>query len=150
MYGGPASTSRTGGSGTTWGAGRVVRHANLVGGVGSGMGDGSGSKDGDARGAQGDHDTGHVGTGGGGGSTSRVVTKAIGGTPAHLAGTGPSGAGVSTRTPRTLVHPSCSRGWSGTSGARRRSAGPGGSGWSGQCSQRGSPSVLKADGGGRR
>jgi len=63
------------------------------------MGDGSGSEVGDARGAQGGHDTGHVGTGGGGGSNSRVVTGAVGCTPAHPAGTGPSGAGVSRRTP---------------------------------------------------
>jgi len=94
------------------------------------MGDGSGSKEGDARGAQGDHDTGHVCTGGGGGSSSRVVTGAVGGTPAHPAGTGLSGAGVSSRTLRTPVQPTCCRGWSGWSGARRRSAGPGGSGWS--------------------
>jgi len=47
------------------------------------MGDGSGSEEleGDVRGAQGDHDTGHVGTGGGGGSSSRVVT---GPSEAHL------------------------------------------------------------------
>jgi len=41
------------------------------------MGDGSGSEEGDVRGAQGDHDTGHVGTGSGGGSSSRVVTRAV-------------------------------------------------------------------------
>jgi len=39
------STSRTGGSGTTGGAGEVVRQGNWVGGVGSGMGDGSGSEE---------------------------------------------------------------------------------------------------------
>ena len=70
-------------------------------------------------------------TGGGGGSTSRVVTGAVGGTPAHPAGTGQSGAGVSSCTPRTLVQLSRGRRWSGWSEARRRSAGPGGSGWSG-------------------
>jgi len=131
LYGGPGSTSQTGGSSTTGGAGGVVRQRNRVGGVGSGMGDGSGSEEGDARGAQGDHDTGHVGTVGGGGSSSRVVTEAVGGTPAHQARTGPSGAGVNSRTRRTPVHPTCSRGWSGWSRARRRSADSGGSGWSG-------------------
>ena len=59
-----------------WGAGRVVRQGNLVGGVGSGMGDGSGREEDDARGAQGDHDTGHISTEGGGGSSCRVVTGA--------------------------------------------------------------------------
>jgi len=73
--------------------------------MGSGMGDGSGSEEGDARGAQGDHDTGHVGTGGGGGSSSSVVTGAVRGTPAHPAGTEPSGAGVSSHTLRTPVQP---------------------------------------------
>jgi len=92
------------------------------------MGEGSGSEEGDARGAQVDHDTGHVGTGGGGGSSSRVVTRTVGGTSAHPAGTGPSGAGVSSRTPRTQVQPTRSRGWSGWSRACRRSAGPGGCG----------------------
>jgi len=92
------------------------------------MGDGSGSAEGDARGAQGDNYTGHVDTRGGGGSTGWVVTGDIGGTPAHPAGTGPSGPGVSSCTLWTPVHPTCGRGWSGWSGARRRSAGPG---WSG-------------------
>ena len=64
MYGGPGTTSRTRGSGTTGGAGGVVRQGNLVGGVGSAMGDGSSGEEGDARGAQGGHDTRHVGTGG--------------------------------------------------------------------------------------
>jgi len=77
------------------------------------MGDGRGSEEGDARGAQGDHNTRHVGTGGGGGSSSRVVTGTVGGTPACPAGTGPSGAGVSSHTPRTPVQPTCGRGWSG-------------------------------------
>jgi len=45
-------------------SGGVVRQGTLIGGVGSGMGDGSGSEEGGASGAQGDHDTGHVGTGG--------------------------------------------------------------------------------------
>jgi len=94
------------------------------------MRDGSGREEGDARGAQGDHDTVHVGTGGGGGTSSTVVTWAVRGTAAHPAGTGLSGAGVSSRTPRTLVQPTRGRGSSGWSWARRRSAGPGGSGWS--------------------
>ena len=47
------------------GAGGVVRQGNLVGGVGSRMGDGNGSEEVGVRGAEGDHDTGHVGTGGG-------------------------------------------------------------------------------------
>ena len=110
LYGGSGSTSRTGGSGTTGGAGGVVRQGNLVEGVGSGMRDGSGSEKGDTRGAQGDHDTGHVGTGGSGGSSSRVVTGAIGGTPAYPAGTGPSGAGVSSGTLRTPVQLTRGRG----------------------------------------
>jgi len=130
LYGGPGRTSRTGGSGTTGGAGGVFRKGNLVEGVGSGMGDRSGSEEGDARGAQGDHDTGHVGTGGGGGSSSRMVTRAVGGTPAHRTRTGPSGAGVSCHTPRMPVQPTRGRGWSSWSGARRRSVSPGGSGWS--------------------
>jgi len=130
LYDGPGSTSRTDGSGTRGGAGGVVRQGNLVGGVGSGMGDGSGSEEGRARGAQGDHDTGHVGTGEGGGSSSRVVTRAVGGTLIHPAGTGPSGAGVSSCTLRTPVQPTRVRGWSGWSGACSHSAGPGGSGWS--------------------
>ena len=67
--------------------------------------------------------------GGGGGSSSRVVTGAIGGTPAHHAVTGLSEAGVTTCTPRTPVQPTCGRGWSGLSGACRRSAGPDGTGW---------------------
>jgi len=58
------STSRTGGSCTTRGAGGVVRPGNLVGGVGSDMGDGSGSEEGGARGPQGHNDTTHVDTGG--------------------------------------------------------------------------------------
>jgi len=53
--------------------------------MGSCMGDGRGSEEGGVRGAQGDHDTGHVGTGGGGGSHSRVVSGAVGGTPAYPA-----------------------------------------------------------------
>jgi len=65
LHGGPKSTSRTGGSGTTGDAAGVVRQVNLVGGVGSGMRDGSGSEEDGARGAQGEHDTRHVGTGGG-------------------------------------------------------------------------------------
>jgi len=130
LYGGPGSTSWTRGSGTTGGAGGV-RQGNLVGGVGSGMGDGSSSEEGDVRGAQGDHDTRHVGTGGGGHRTSSVVTGAVGSTPAHPVGTWPSGAGVSSRTPRRPVQPTRGTGWSGWSGARRRSAGPGGRGWSG-------------------
>ena len=68
LYDNLGSTSRTSGSGTMRGAGGVVRQGNLVGSVGSGMGDVSGSEEGDARGAQGDHNTGHVGTGWGGGS----------------------------------------------------------------------------------
>jgi len=128
LYRGPGSTSQTGGSGTTGGAGGVVRQGILVGDVGSGMGDRSGSDEGDARGTQGDHDTGHVGTVGGGGSSSRVVTGAVRGTPAHAAGTGPSGAGVNSRTGRTPVHPTRCRCWSGWSGARRRYADSGGSG----------------------
>jgi len=98
--------------------------------VGSGMGYGSGSEEGHPRGAQGDYDTGHVGTGGGGGSTSRVVTGAVRGTPAHRAGTRPSEAGLSSRTPPTTVQPTRDRGLSGWSGVHRRSAGPGGTGWS--------------------
>jgi len=98
LYRGPGSTSRTGGHGTRGGAGGVVSQLNLVGGVGSGMGDGSGSKEGDVRGAQGDHDTGHGGTGRGGGSSSRVVPGAVGGTPAHPTAKGPSGAGVRSRS----------------------------------------------------
>jgi len=121
LYDNLGSTSRTGGSGTTRGAGGVVRQGNLVGGVGSGMGDVSDSEEGDARGAQGDHNTRHVGTGRGGGSSSRVVTRAVGGTPAHPAGTGPSGAGASSRTPQTPVQRTCGRGWSGCSGTRTRS-----------------------------
>jgi len=113
------------------GARSVVRQGNLVGGVGSGIGDASGSEEGDPRGSQGDHDTGHVGTGGGGGSRSRVVTGAIGGTPAHTAGTGPSETVVSSLTPRKQLQPTHGRGGSGLSGARRRSAGLGGSGWGG-------------------
>ena len=128
LYGGPGSTSRTGGSGTTRSAGGVVRQGNLVGGVGCGMGDGSGSKEGDARGTQGDHDTGHVGTGGGGGSSSRVVTGAVRGILAQPGGTGRSGAGVSCRTPRTPVQPTRGRSWCGFYGAPSRSEGPGGSG----------------------
>ena len=85
------------------GVGGVVRQGNLVEGVGSGMADGSGSQEGDARGAQGDHDIGHVCTGRGGGRSSRVVTRAVGGTPGHPTGTGPSGAGVSRCTQRTPV-----------------------------------------------
>jgi len=130
LNGYPGSTSWTGSSCTTAGAGGVVRQRNLVGGVGSGMGDGSGSEDCEVRGAQGDYDTRHVGTGGVGGSSSSVVTGAGGGTPAHAAGTGLSEAGVSSCTPRTPVHPTCGMGWSALSGARRCSAGPGGSGWS--------------------
>jgi len=94
------------------------------------MRDGSGSEEADARGAQGDHNTGHVGTGGDGGSSSRVVTGAIGGTPAHPAGTGPSGAGISSHIPRTRVQPTRGWGWSGWSGARRGSARPRKTGWS--------------------
>jgi len=86
------------------GAGGLVRQRNFVGGVGSGMGDGSGSEEGNTRGAQGDHDTGHVGTWGGGGSSSRVVTGAVGGTPAHPAGTAPSRSGVSSRARGRQFH----------------------------------------------
>jgi len=110
------------------------------------MGDGSGSKEGDARGAQEDQDTGHVGTGGGGSSSSRVMTGAVGGTPAHPAGTGPSVAGVSRRTTWTPVQPTRGRGWSGWSGARRGSACPGGSGWSGG----GGRMPMRSGGGGGR
>jgi len=131
LYGGPWSHSRTGSSGTTGCAGGVVRQANLVGSVGSDMGDGSGREEGDARGAQGDHDTVPMGTGGDGGSSYTVVTGAVRGTPAHPARTVLSGAGVSRCTPRTPVQPTRGTGWSGWSGAGRRSAGPGGSGWSG-------------------
>ena len=112
------------------GAGGVVRQGNLVGGLGSVMGDGSSSKKDGARCAQGDHDTRHVGTGGGGGGASRVMTGAVRGTPAHPAGTGPSGAGVSSRTPRMPVQPTRDRGCSNWSGPLRHSAGPGGGGWS--------------------
>ena len=56
--------------------------------------------------------------------------EAVGGTPAHSTGTGPSGAGVSSHTPRMPVQPTSGRGRSGESGACRRSAGPCGSGWS--------------------
>jgi len=131
LYGGPGSTSHTDGTGTRGGAGGVVRQGNLVGGVGSGMGDGSGSEESDARGAQGDHDTRHVGTGGDGGSSSTVGTWAVGGTPAHPAGTGPSRARVSSGTPRRTLQPTGGMGLRGWSGARRCSVGPGGSGWSG-------------------
>jgi len=62
--------------------------------MGSGIGDGSGSEEGGARDAQGDHDTVQVGSGGGGGISSRVVTRAVGGTPAHTAAIGLSGAWV--------------------------------------------------------
>jgi len=65
LYGGPGGTSQTGGSCSTGGGGGVVRQGNLIGGMGSRMGDGSGSEKGGTRGAQGDHDTRHVGTGGG-------------------------------------------------------------------------------------
>ena len=99
--------------------------------MGSGMGDGSGSEEGDVRGTQGDHDTGHVGTGGGGGSSSRVGTGAVRGTLAEPAGTRRSGAGVSCRTPRTPGQPTRCRSWCGCYGAPSRSEGPGGSGWSG-------------------
>jgi len=68
---------------------------------------------------------------GGGGTSSSVVTGAVGETRAHPAGRRKSGAGVSSRTRRTPVQPTWGRGWSGWSGARRRSAGPGESGWSG-------------------
>ena len=51
-YGGPESTSQTGGTGTKGGAGVVVRQANLVRGMGSGMRDGSGSEESGGRGAQ--------------------------------------------------------------------------------------------------
>ena len=57
----------------------------------------------------------------------------VGGNPAHPARTGSSAAGVSSRTPVTPVQPTRSRGWSGQSGqsgAFKRSAGPGGTGWS--------------------
>jgi len=74
-------------------AGGVVRQGNLVGSVGSNMGDNSGSEEGGLRGAQGDHDTGHVDTGGVGDSSSRVMTRAVGGTPAHPVGTRPLGLG---------------------------------------------------------
>jgi len=77
------------------------------------MGDGSCSEEGDARGAQGDHETGEVGTGGGCGSSSTVVTGAVGGTPEHHARTGTSWAGVSSRTPQTSVQPTRGRRWSG-------------------------------------
>jgi len=121
LYGGPGSTSQAS-SGTMAGAAGVVRQGNLVGGVGSDMEDRSGSEEGGGRGPQGDHDTGHVGTGGGGGSISRVVAGALSGTRAYLAGRGLSRAGVSSRTPRPPVRPTCSRGWSGVRGP---SAGPG-------------------------
>jgi len=81
--------------------------------------------------------------GGGGGSSSRVVARAGGGTPAHTAGTRPSGAVVSSRTPRTTVQPTRGRGWSGWSGARRPSADPGRSVWSS-----GGGRVLMHSGGG--
>ena len=68
--------------------------------------------------------------GGAGGSTSRVVPRAIGGTPAHPAGKGPSEAGVTSRTPRTPVQLTRGRGWSGWSRAGSHSAGPSKSGWS--------------------
>jgi len=87
-----------------------------------------------------------VGTGGGRGSSSRVVTGAVRSTPAQPAGTGPSGAGVSTHTRQTPVQPTRGRGWSGWSGAPRRSAGPGGSGWSGAG---GRIQTRSGDGGGR-
>ena len=67
---------------------------------------------------------------GGGGSSSRVLTWAVGGTPGHPAGTGRSGDGVSSRTLRMPVQPTCDRGCCCWSRARRHSAGPGGSGWS--------------------
>jgi len=67
------------------------------------MRDRRGSEEGGERGAQGDHDTRHVGTGGGGGSSSMVVSRAVRGTATHSAATGQSGAGVSSRTPRMLV-----------------------------------------------
>jgi len=95
------------------GARRVVRQGNLVGSVGSCMGDGRGREEGGTRGAQGHHDTGHVGTGGGGSSRSRVVTGPVRGTPAHTLGIGPSGAGVSSRTPWMPVQLPCCRGCSG-------------------------------------
>jgi len=60
-----------------------------------------------------------------------VVTGAVGGTPAHPAGTWPAGAGLGSHTRRTPVQPTHGRGWSGWSGARRHSAVPGGSCWSG-------------------
>ena len=41
------------------------------------------------RGAQGDHDTGHMSNEGGGSSSSRVVTGAVRGTAAGRAGMGP-------------------------------------------------------------
>jgi len=69
------------------------------------MGDGSGSEEGDTRGTQGEHDTGQVGTGESGGRSSRVVTGTVRSTSAHPAGTWPSGAQVSSRTPRTRVLP---------------------------------------------
>jgi len=59
-------------------AGGVVRQGNLVGVVGSGMEDGRGSEEGDARGAQGDHDTGHEGTGGGGGGRMQMRSGGAG------------------------------------------------------------------------
>ena len=131
LDGGTRSTSQSAGSGTTEGAGGVVRKGNLMGGVGSGMGDGSGSEEGDTRGAQGDQDTAHVGTGRGGGSSSMVVTGAVGDPPAQPARRERSGARVTSCTPRRPLQPTCGRGWSGCSRARRHSAGPGMSGWSG-------------------
>jgi len=111
--------------------GELLDKKDLVGVVGSGMGDESGSENGDTRGAQGAYDTWHVGTGKGGGSSNRVVTGAIRDTPAQPARTGPSGAEVSSHIPRTPVQRTHGRGWRGWSGTRRRSGGRGGSGWSG-------------------
>ena len=59
------------------------------------------------------------------------MTGHVGGTPTHPAGTGLSGAAASSRTLETPVQPTCCRGWSGWSGARRRSGGSIGSRWSG-------------------
>jgi len=75
-----------------------------------------------------------------------VVTGPVRGTPAHPAVTGPSGAGVSTHTQRTPVQLTRGRGWSGWSGACRRSARPDGTGWTGGG---GRMLTCSGDGGGR-